>query len=696
MNRFLTTVSWLALLAACGGPPPPAPVPQRQQHILSGNEIEAIATILQLEDRRQFDEALLRGFLASRTPEVRRRAAVAAGRIGDPAAVPLLLHVLANDARPAVRADAAFALGLLPDTSATVIAALRAAAPPAWAPVREEETNVVVEVVASLGRLGSDAARAEVTDALRRVHPAPNEHSRRIAAEALLNLWRFPPGAGRSFWAIRFLDHPDPGLRWPAALALVRIGDVEATTRLESALQDPDPRVRALAARGLTAGRADSAGISDAALQGLAALVGDRDPQVRINTLRTLAGYGPRAPVDAIAASLRDRDPNVAVTAATTLASLGQDAGDALPAAADDQALPLAARAAALEGLARLHPDQALPVLERWAAGAWEQRYAAARTAPALGWPRAEPLLRRLIADSDPRVAVAATDAAGGLAAPSGAAATAPAGLRDILLTAVRATDPRQRAAALRALATVTQPGDLDLLLQAFAAATGEPGGQATAIAAVHALGALQRRGTPAAAAFFDRFPRQDDRWVARAVAETLGPGWGPAPAAGVEDLGYYRDLVQRYVAPPLAGEGRPVAIVSTAGGEIRIELLAEEAPLTVHNFVRLAEERFFDQGVWHRVVPSFVLQDGAPAGDPGGGPGWALRDEVNRVRYLRGVAGMAHSGPNTAGSQWFITYSPQPHLDGGYTVFGRVIAGQNVMDRVVQGDPVNSIRVAR
>ncbi|MDX1675650.1 MAG: peptidylprolyl isomerase, partial [Longimicrobiales bacterium] len=98
--------------------------------------------------------------------------------------------------------------------------------------------------------------------------------------------------------------------------------------------------------------------------------------------------------------------------------------------------------------------------------------------------------------------------------------------------------------------------------------------------------------------------------------------------------------------------------------------------------------------GVWHRVVPNFVLQDGAPAGDPGGGPGWTIRDEINPARHDRGILGMALSGPDTGGSQWYITHSPQPHLDGlGFTVFGRVVEGLDVADRVIQGDAIAAVR---
>jgi cyclophilin family peptidyl-prolyl cis-trans isomerase len=113
-----------------------------------------------------------------------------------------------------------------------------------------------------------------------------------------------------------------------------------------------------------------------------------------------------------------------------------------------------------------------------------------------------------------------------------------------------------------------------------------------------------------------------------------------------------------------------------------------------VDNFMRLARAGFYNGLRFHRVVPNFVAQDGDPRGDGNGGPGYTIRDELNRRRYGRGAVGMALSGPDTGGSQYFITHSPQPHLDGHYTVFGRVVAGWGALDALVQGDRVEGITI--
>jgi cyclophilin family peptidyl-prolyl cis-trans isomerase len=135
-------------------------------------------------------------------------------------------------------------------------------------------------------------------------------------------------------------------------------------------------------------------------------------------------------------------------------------------------------------------------------------------------------------------------------------------------------------------------------------------------------------------------------------------------------------------------------AEVRTARGIAIFDLDPEEAPMTVESFRALAAKRFFDGIVIHRVVPDFVVQSGDPRGDGSGGPGYAIRDEINALRYRRGTVGMALSGADTGGSQWFVTLAPQLHLDGGYTVFGRVREGAELFDRTEQDDVLVSVRV--
>jgi cyclophilin family peptidyl-prolyl cis-trans isomerase len=133
---------------------------------------------------------------------------------------------------------------------------------------------------------------------------------------------------------------------------------------------------------------------------------------------------------------------------------------------------------------------------------------------------------------------------------------------------------------------------------------------------------------------------------------------------------------------------------IDTEKGTIQVELAMLEAPLTVHAFTELARQGFFSNITIHRVVPDFVVQDGDPRGDGEGGPGFTLRDELSERPYLRGTVGMALDWADTGGSQFFITHSPQPHLDAKYTVFGEVVSGMDVVDRLAEGDRIRGMRV--
>jgi len=139
-------------------------------------------------------------------------------------------------------------------------------------------------------------------------------------------------------------------------------------------------------------------------------------------------------------------------------------------------------------------------------------------------------------------------------------------------------------------------------------------------------------------------------------------------------------------------------ARMMTSKGEIVIDLAARYAPKTVNNFVFLANEGFYNGVIFHRVISNFVIQGGDPTGTGRGGPGYTFEDEVdpkkNPLKHEAGVLSMANAGPNTNGSQFFITHSPQPHLDGKHTVFGKVTSGMDVVNAIRQGDQILNVTI--
>jgi cyclophilin family peptidyl-prolyl cis-trans isomerase len=250
------------------------------------------------------------------------------------------------------------------------------------------------------------------------------------------------------------------------------------------------------------------------------------------------------------------------------------------------------------------------------------------------------------------------------------------------------------RAAAANALGETKPPNGEQALAEAYE--FGQRDSLYSARAA--ALAALAKYGAGPATPVLTAALADKD-WAVRLRAATLLKTLDPASAADVDRRirpapttlppGTYEAV--RVVNPPVS----TAAYVDTDRGTIEIELAVLDAPLTVENFVSLARKGFFDGLTVHRVVPDFVIQTGDPRGDGEGGPGYTIRDELNDRPYIRGTVGIAlDMWGDTGGSQFFITHSPQPHLDAKYTVFGRVIAGMDVVDQIQQGDVIRRIRV--
>ncbi|HEX2166416.1 MAG TPA: peptidylprolyl isomerase [Longimicrobiales bacterium] len=677
----------VALLApACARPFVTAPEPEPTLHPvqLDDTAISALAALLRMEDARDLDTAIVAHHLLSPVPEVRARAALAGGRIGDPDATPLLLRALADSAAT-VRARAAFALGELGDTSTAAIIALNTVA-------LRDQLSAAIEAVAALGRLGGHAGRTAVDSLLTR--PGADAE---LVQEALLAAWRLPREASTLAHVVRWTRDADAETRWRAAYALARSPAPAAVEPLLAIANDPDPRVRSYAVRGLREPVTDSAGVRERALEALLAAARDSHPHVRINAFNLLPAYEANArTTPVLVAALADPDPNAAIAAAQALAQSGDPSAGPSLRGATATGLPDGLRTAALHAWVGVDSSAAAGTAVQWADSArWLLRMHAARAlrrAPAV---RAAPVLRELARDEHYLVAAEALATVRSLA-------DSIADARRIYIEQLGAAHPLVRAAAIRGLGASAGAADLDLLLEAY-----DRGRQDSvldaAFAAVNALARVRRAGVPVEPAFYLRFGADGaptDAELYHAITDSIGPApqsWAEPPGRiQVQPIAFYENIVRTYVAPVLAGGELPRAIIGTTHGDIVLELAAAHAPLTVHNFISLIERGYYRGTRWHRVVPNFVIQDGDPRGDGSGGPGYAIRDEINPLRYMRGTLGMALSGPDTGGSQFFITHLPQPHLDGGYTVFGNVVGGMDVVDRVVQDDPIVSMRVVQ
>ncbi|MFL5578074.1 MAG: peptidylprolyl isomerase [Gemmatimonadaceae bacterium] len=643
-------------------------------------DVRSYARLLAMTDARVVDSALVESALASRWPALRAAAALAAGQVHAAALAPRLRALLA-DHDTSVAANAAFALGLLRDSAsgAALGAALAAATP------------VAREAAWSLGEIGAPA-RSTIVAALRpdaRAHAA----ARPMLLLAAAKLRPVPADAVLPYAAE---SAGDAALVRAAAYALGR-GRVPAGARALLGLAAArDGETREHVARGLARSAAGDS-LADSALATLRRLAADPDAHVRVSALRSLGGYGPRARQPIVAAT-RDSDANVRVAAAQSLANVlpatrgaWRDVWEADTGFMYRRSLVASAvtTGVVLPAIDEDNPDN----WQRWS----DWRYRAAVAEAAANAPQIErvrevtlPLTR----DPDGRVRAAAW----GVFAPwvDSTGAEQHPWRRQLLLGALRDEDFYVRATALAALATHARASEVPRVLASYELARRDSLNDAR-VAALRYLAAAWQLDS---AAFTDSLRAAvaaipvpaDPLERAEGKGSTIFAAWRPSTGAP-RPLAWYESAVRDVVLPALGGRPATAEIV-TERGTIALELLGADAPLTVLNFVTLARAGFLSGTRFHRVVPAFVAQDGDPRGDGTGGPGYAIRDELNRRRYERGAIGMALSGPDTGGSQYFLTLSPQPHLDGHYTVFGRVSRGADVMDRLVQGDSILEVRV--
>jgi cyclophilin family peptidyl-prolyl cis-trans isomerase/HEAT repeat protein len=577
-------------------------------------------------------------------------AAFALGLIGEAAARPALVAAL-QDADPIVQGRAAEALGLIGD---------RADADAVSAMVR---THVAAGALAGI----------EADDLTYPLAPAAD--AARLGLYALTRL-----GSYEALAAAALDAGGQPVSRWwPLAYALQRVGDARAVPALLALAETPGRYTAAFAIRGLAGAKATQAA---ATLRGIVE-ARRAHPAVVVQATRALAALGDAAGMPALIAILADAeaDPNLRLEAATTAAALAGDASADLLIELLSDRMP-AIRGLALRTLARVAPDTFIAVLAGLEPDRdWTVRVAEAAALGTLPPGRSMIRLRALLDDPDQRVVPAAIGAV---------AVSRPDEAETILREKLQAGDFMVRAAAATALAELAVTSAVPALLEAYRAA----GGDSTYVARAAMLAAVNRL-EPASGRQLLQQALSDPEWAVRLRAAMLLREQGvtvaeeairPATAGRpVDDPAW-----QALVSPPYS----PHAFIETDRGTIEIELAVLDAPLTVHNFVTLARQGFFTGVAIHRVVPDFVVQDGDPRGDGEGGPGYTIRDELNQRPYLRGTVGMALDWEDTGGSQFFITHSPQPHLDARYTVFGHVVSGMDVVDRIVPWDVVRSVRI--
>jgi cyclophilin family peptidyl-prolyl cis-trans isomerase/HEAT repeat protein len=622
----------------------------------SATPVPPMRAIAIAEDQRHLAD--IAPFLKSPTAAVRARAALAVGRLQDSTSVTALLPLL-KDADARVRREAAFALGQIGHHSA------RAALEHSLTDADPEVTDLSLE---ALGKLGDKAATPQVVARLGAKSP-------QLRGDAAIALWRLADKSALGS-LLAHLDDPVADVRWKVVYALEKLDDPRRIgTAVAPLLRDPDALVQAHAAR--TLGRAHAQGATGALVEALQS----RNDAVVVNALRALqliADSTDTASLSAIARLLAHPNAHVRVTAATALgdhfawwtASTGAEANaTSVLALATTDYDPATRGAAARSLIARLGFD---------------------------GWSRFSPMLE----DSSVYVRVAVLDGIRQMDATVVAGHAQP--LADVLFASMRDVRPRfERMTAAEVAGTLIgraqgkpHQSTFDGLLARLQALVDDPDVLIAASAAGalgdandrpsvrHLVGAYAARGKDADADARIGIRDALRQLAGRAFADSIEKLY-PAPAPPVT-------YAEGWELPPT--ETR--AVLTTSAGVIEWRFLGAEAPQTVRNFITLAKKGYFDGLRVHRVVPDFVIQDGDPTGTGSGGPGYSIRCEYNHQRYDAGQVGMALSGKDTGGSQWFITLAPQPHLNGKYTIFAAITKGLDVARRITQGDIIQHVEI--
>jgi cyclophilin family peptidyl-prolyl cis-trans isomerase/HEAT repeat protein len=593
------------------------------------------------EDARAWADGTLRRALGHSDPAVRARAALAVGRLQDSTTVGSLVPLL-MDAAPEVRREAVFALGQIGNATARAPLELQLDSP-------DPETRELA--IEAIGKLGQRASTRRIVAFLR--DPSPS-----LRGTAAVALWRLADSSAIEPLIERHQD-TDATVRWRVLYALEKTQAPDRIVLIAALhLDDPDWLVRSYAAR--TLGRQKSRRATAYLLQAL------DDPawEVAVNAIRGLQLVADTACglcVPYLTQALSHANPYVRVTAALALSDhfawVAADAA-ARRAGLDSLAVHLrdpdaATRGACARALLARRGTAALPAVD----GLFSDPSIYVRTAllsalELLPREAATPLLLRRLEPRTPLFErMTAADALGNLKARE-AVATLRSGLADSSVVYV--------AACAGALETLGDSASVPALARTYAARAG----YADADARIAIRDALRHL-------------------AGRAFADSLEGADPPRNTASPD-----ADL-----AAPADARG---ALLHTSAGDIEWAFYGREAPQTVKNFARLAERGYFDGLAVHRVVPNFVIQDGDPTGTGSGGPGYTIRCEYNRLHYEPGMVGMALSGKDTGGSQWFITQSPQLHLDGRYTIFAHVTKGMDVVRHIVQGDRVLKVQILR
>ncbi|MEO8880941.1 MAG: peptidylprolyl isomerase [Gemmatimonadaceae bacterium] len=642
-------------------------------------DVARYGRLLAMADERRVDTALLQGIFRSGSAPERAAAALAVGQVHGVVLAPTLRALLV-DRDTTVASNAAYALGMLADTGGVAALAQALDAPP----------SVAYNAAWALGQIGEPGRTAIVAGLA--FSPASRARAPRVEGALLLATFLLKPVPVD---AVRpWLADSSAHVRWSAAYAIARPYAAAGVRDLLPVASDTSGEVRAQVARGFSH-RAAGDSLASLVRDPLTKLASDPNPHVRINALHSLATYG-AVSRKVIVLATHDPDANVRVTAAQELGEVLDNARAPWMAAWKADTGFMYRRSLMASALSQdfVFPAAEMDEPDSWGhQGDWRLRAAVAEAGGA------SPSILRMrevslpfSRDPDPRVRAVAFAA---LAPHADTADTHP-WRREYMEYGLTDADVIVRATAISSLEGHATAAEVPLVLESYRRSEADSVNDARLAAVRFFIAAWQHDSTHFADSVtraLRALPVPGDM-LTRSAADSfpLLASWRAVPRPAPKPASWYEAIVRTRILPALGGK-LPRAAIVTVRGTITLELYPVDAPLTVENFLTLAASHYYDDGSFFRVVPNFVAQDGDHRGDGAGGPAYTIRDEFNPHRYERGSLGMALSGPDTGGSQYFMTVAPDPHLDGRYTVFGRVISGFEALDALVQGDHLERVR---
>ena len=663
--------------------------------------LEKTEIILRIQDRRTLHDGKLISLLSDPDPLVRRRAFLAYGSIQDTTALPLLTQGL-SDPDLGVQEAAAFAIG---QTGYVLSEVRRKDLEHDLLWNRLHSTQVPELLIEEIGKFGTADGLQDLIIRIGNNYPRIHETGMTMAIARFAIRGVTDPGAVRYLLAgVRLAAQPS----WQSLYALQRIGDHPETRadieHLALLRQSADPLVRMHLAALL--GKIQNQRVAREPLIRLA--TSDGDWRVRVNALRALAACpvaSDPSVLDVFRRAFYDGNMQVALAAITAIKSSDITAADSAGNAREvlqhlgrmvtnrGNEFPWQYQAEAAGTLARLLRASALPFFP---AQSWPNPHLRADLLRAMGATGDSAVAGTLLAaldDDETLIQCGALEGLGELAALRPTDKTLCTSVRSVLPELCGTEDVALVATAARMLADTlfADHQSMAVLLRLIPELQGADDVEAL-IEVITALGALgDSRAVPDLLEILSTSERTVAAQAAAALQRITGRDYSSRIGAREP---FYTDFDFAFL------RSLPDTIrvtISTARGDIQAELYRDLAPFTIMSILKLSAQRGFYRGLsFHRVVPNFVVQGGCPRGDGWGGPGYTIRSEFSRAHYLTGTIGIASAGKDTEGSQFFITHSPQPHLDGRYTIIGRVVDGQHIVDSIQRDERLFDVRVAQ